>query len=174
MSHHSAPPKNLRFLLIITSDSITSKICRGEGFSDKSGDLAIETIRNSHHTLVDRLYLPNDLAAIREAVRWAAAQDTADVILISGGTGPGPKDVTIEAVTPLFEKTLPGFGELFRHLSYERVGTSAIASRATAGIIKGTLIFALPGSPEAVKLALERIIIPESPHLIKMMRGDRH
>ncbi|MGC8936120.1 MAG: MogA/MoaB family molybdenum cofactor biosynthesis protein, partial [Candidatus Methanomethylicaceae archaeon] len=101
----------------------------------------------------------------------AAVKGIADVIVISGGTGPGPRDVTVEAITPLFEKELPGFGELFRHMSYEKVGTSTIASRATAGITKGVLVFALPGSPDAVKLAMEKIILPESPHLVKMVRA---
>jgi len=173
-SHHSDLPRNLRFLILITSDTIAAKISKGERFTDKSGDLAVEAISGAKHTVVDRIYVPNDISAIRGRVRDAALNGVADVILISGGTGPGPRDLTIEAVRPLFEKELPGFGELFRRISYEEVGTSAIASRATAGILSGILIFALPGSPDAVRLALDKIIIPESPHLVKMIRGHTH
>ena len=173
-SHHSDLPRNLRFLILVTSDTIATKISKGERFADKSGDLAIGAISGANHTVVDRLYVPNDISAIRERVKDAALNRVADIILISGGTGPGPRDLTIEAVRPLFEKELPGFGELFRWMSYEKVGTSAMASRATAGILNGVLVFALPGSPEAVRLALDKIIIPESPHLVKMIRGHTH
>jgi len=79
--------------------------------------------------------------------------------------------VTVEAVTPLLGKLLPGFGELFRRLSYDSVGTSSMASRSMAGVSRGVLVFMLPGSPDAVRLALERLILPECPHLIKMVRG---
>lgn len=174
MSHHSDLPRNLKFLLIITSDTLASKISKGELINDVSGEIAAEIIRNTGNILVDRIYLPNDLTTIREHVRAAVAKGVPDVILIIGGTGVGPRDVTIEAVTPLFEKSLPGFGELFRRLSYESIGTSAIASRATAGVIDRVLLYALPGSPDAVKMAMESIIIKESPHLIKMIRGDHH
>jgi len=174
LNHHSDLPSRLRFLILVTSDSIMTKISKGEQFVDRSGDLAIESIKKGDHVVVDRLYLPNDLSAIRQAVKDMALKGVAEVIVISGGTGPGPRDVTVEAVVPLFEKELPGFGELFRLMSYEKIGTSAIASRATAGIFNRVLIFALPGSPDAVELALEKIIIPEAPHLIKMIRGHTH
>ncbi|MDH5811093.1 MAG: molybdenum cofactor biosynthesis protein MoaB [Candidatus Verstraetearchaeota archaeon] len=174
LNHHSDLPRNLRFLVVVTSDSIANKISKGEQFLDKSGDFAINSIKAAKHTVVDRLYLPNDISLIREAIRGAALKGMADIILISGGTGPGPRDVTVEAIRPLFEKELPGFGELFRQMSYEKVGTPAIASRATAGVINGVVVFALPGSPDAVKLAIDKIILPESPHLVKMVRGSTH
>jgi len=93
------------------------------------------------------------------------------VVLVSGGTGISGRDQSVEAIAPLLDKELPGFGELFRRLSYDAIGTSAIASRATAGICGRALVFALPGSPDAVRLALERIILPECQHLLKMARG---
>ncbi|MEM4706213.1 MAG: molybdenum cofactor biosynthesis protein B, partial [Candidatus Methanomethylicaceae archaeon] len=133
--------------------------------------IAEEIIINSGNSFLGRIYLPNNVDIIREKVKELLNKSEIDVILISGGTGIGPKDFTIEAISPLFEKTLPGFGEIFRFLSYKKIGTSAIASRAMAGISNKILIFLLPGSPNAVKLALEEIIIQEAPHLIKMIRG---
>lgn len=90
-----------------------------------------------------------------------------DAIVISGGTGLAPEDVTLEAVEPLFDKTIPGFGEVFRLKSLEDVGTAAILSRASAGIVGRCVVFCLPGSPAAVELALKELIIPEAPHIIK-------
>ncbi|MBM5805140.1 MAG: molybdenum cofactor biosynthesis protein MoaB [Candidatus Verstraetearchaeota archaeon] len=168
--HHADLPKDLRFLIIITSDTIISKRSKGEGLQDVSGEVAASLIKGAGFTVVDKVYLPNDVRSIREEIRSAASKGSADVIIISGGTGLGSRDVTVEAVTPLLEKVLLGFGELFRRLSYESVGTSAIASRALAGVSNGVLLFALPGSPDAVRLALERVILPESPHLLKMAR----
>ncbi|MGQ9760064.1 MAG: MogA/MoaB family molybdenum cofactor biosynthesis protein [Candidatus Methanomethylicaceae archaeon] len=174
MSYYPNLQTPLKFLIIITSDTIASKISKGEPYEDASGELAIEIIKRSGNIPVGRIYLPNDPVAIRERVMAAVNQAVADVIVISGGTGLGPRDVTIEAITPLFEKLIPGFGELFRRLSYDIIGTSAIASRAVAGLIDHVLLFALPGSPDAVRMALESIIIKESPHLVKMIYGHRH
>lgn len=171
MSHKEDLPKKLNYIMVVTSDNIFSKIERGEDFEDLSGKIAEEVVIKSGNSFLGRIYLPNNIDVIREKVRELLRREEIDVILISGGTGIGPKDFTIEAVAPLFEKTLPGFGELFRFLSYKTIGTSAIASRATAGVSNGVLMFLLPGSPAAVKLALEEIIIREAPHLIKMIRG---
>jgi molybdenum cofactor biosynthesis protein B len=168
--HFKDLPKNLRFLVVVTSDTITSRKIKGEAFQDVSGEVAVSLIKGTKFIVVGRIYLPNDVGAIRREIRSAVSEGYVDVIIISGGTGLGVRDVTVEAITPLLEKVLPGFGEFFRRLSYETVGTSAIASRALAGISNGVLVFALPGSPDAVRLALERIILPESPHLLKMIR----
>ncbi len=170
-SHHEDLPSGLKFLVIVTSDTITRKISQCEQFNDQSGDIAISLISSAGFEVVDRVYLPNNLDLIRGSVKAAASGGAADVIVISGGTGISRRDQSVEAIAPLLDKPLPGFGELFRRLSYDSVGTSAIASRATAGISGGSLVFALPGSPDAVKLALERIILPECRHLLKMARG---
>ena len=169
--HRLNLPKDLRYYLIIASGSITSKKARGEAFNDVSGNVAAALLASEGYSVVEKIYLPNSADAIRDAVRSCASSGKADVLLVSGGTGISSRDVTVEAVKPLFEKELPGFGELFRHLSYESIGTSAIASRAMGGVVGGSLVFLLPGSPEAVRLALQRIILPESPHLLKMVRG---
>ncbi|MCX8170048.1 MAG: molybdenum cofactor biosynthesis protein MoaB [Candidatus Methanomethyliaceae archaeon] len=171
MNHKEDLPKKLNYLMIVTSNNIFSKIEKGEEFEDLSGSLAEEIITKSGNEFLGRIYLPNNINLIRKKIEEVLSEGKADVILVSGGTGPSPRDVTVEAISPLFEKTLPGFGELFRFLSYREIGSSAIASRAIAGIARKALIFLLPGSPDAVKLALKEIIIQEAPHLIKMIRG---
>ncbi len=170
-SHHEGLPSRLKFLVIVTSDTIARKISQCEQFNDQSGDTAISLISAAGFEVVDRTYLPNRLEMIRDSVKATASRSAADVILISGGTGISRRDQSIEAIAPILDKQLPGFGELFRRISYEAIGTPAIASRATAGICGRALVFALPGSPEAVGLALERIILPECQHLLKMARG---
>jgi molybdenum cofactor biosynthesis protein B len=106
---------------------------------------------------------------IKGAIHRALESD-ADVIITSGGTGLASKDVTIESVTPLFDKEIPGFGELFRFKSIGQIGSSVILSRAAAGLLKGKVIFCVPGSPNAVELALSEIILPETGHLVKHAR----
>ena len=93
-----------------------------------------------------------------------------DVVLVTGGTGLAPRDVTIEAVEPLFDKGIPGFGELFRMLSFAEIGAAAMLSRATAGLASGRAIFLLPGSPAALELALSRLVLPEIAHLLAQAR----
>jgi len=170
LKHHIDLPKRIKYALIITSDNIYSKIIRNEKFEDLSGRIAEDMIINSGNIIIEKIYLPNNKEIIREKIEAMINNPEIDVIIVSGGTGISKKDVSIEAISPIFEKTLPGFGELFRFLSYNEIGTSAIASRANAGIKNNKIIFLLPGSPDAVKLALEKIIIPEAPHLIKMIR----
>ena len=92
-------------------------------------------------------------------------------MLVTGGTGVAPRDVTVEAIAPLFDKQLPGFGELFRALSFAEVGSAAYLSRASAGIAGGKPVFLLPGAPQAVELAMERLILPEAAHLVAQARG---
>jgi molybdenum cofactor biosynthesis protein B len=170
-SHHEGLPSGLRFIVIVTSDTISRRIAQCEQFNDESGDTAIKLVSAAGFEVADRVYLPNRLERIRDSVKAAASTGAADVVLISGGTGISGRDQSVEAVAPLLDKELPGFGELFRRLSYDAIGTSAIASRATAGICGRALVFALPGSPDAVRLAMERIILPECQHLLKMARG---
>jgi len=95
------------------------------------------------------------------------------IVIFSGGTGITPTDITIETVTPFFEKTLPGFGEFFRRISYDKVGSAAVLSRATAGVVKGKAVFCIPGSPEAVKTSVEMLILAEAPHIVKHAREQR-
>ncbi len=99
-----------------------------------------------------------------------AQREISDAVIVTGGTGLGPRDRTPEAVSPLFEQRLPGFGELFRMLSFRQVGAAAMLSRAEAGIVAGVPVFLLPGSPAAIDLALRELIAPELPHLIGQLR----
>jgi molybdenum cofactor biosynthesis protein B len=139
--------------------------------TDESGPLIRRFIEAAGHRPVAHTLLPNDEEKVREYVRAIARRDDVDVILLSGGTGLGSRDLTVEAVRPLFDKEIPGFGELFRMLSYqEQIGTAAILTRAVAGAVHGRLVVAMPGSTAAVELALSRVLLPELRHAIRELR----
>lgn len=125
---------------------------------DRSGDTLVERLTAAGHRLAARAIVKDDVAAIRAQVQGWIADPEVDVVLTTGGTGVTGRDVTPEAVEGLFEKHIPGFGELFRWLSFEKVGTSTIQSRATGGVANGTYIFALPGSPSACRDAWDGIL----------------
>jgi molybdenum cofactor biosynthesis protein B len=125
---------------------------------DKSGAALIERLEAAGHRLAARAIVKDDVASIRAQVQAWIADPEVDVVLTTGGTGVTGRDVTPEAVEGLFEKSIPGFGELFRWLSYAKVGTSTIQSRATGGVANGTYIFALPGSPSACRDAWDGIL----------------
>ena len=151
----------LRCAVLTVSDSRTSA-------TDESGPLARQLLEEAGHTIVDHTLLPNDEPRVREHVETWLARGDLQAIVITGGTGLGSRDRTVEAVQPLFEKEIPGFGELFRLLSYqEQIGTTAILSRAVAGSARGAVIVSLPGSRAAVELAVTRILVPELPHLLR-------
>jgi molybdenum cofactor biosynthesis protein B len=142
---------NLRVAVLTISDSRTLA-------DDKSGDLLAEFIAADQHSLVDRQLVPDDVYAIRASVSAWIADPNVQVVVSTGGTGFTGRDSTPEALTPLFDKHIEGFGELFRQLSYDDIGTSTIQSRAVGGIANGTLIFSLPGSSGAVTLGWEKIL----------------
>lgn len=154
----------LRVAVLTVTDSRTES-------TDESGPLARRLLEAAGHEIARQALLPNDEPRVRALVSdWLTMGDLAAVV-ITGGTGLGSKDRTVEAVTPLFEKEIPGFGELFRLLSYqEQIGTTAILSRAVAGSAQGAVIVSLPGSKAAVELALTRVLIPELRHLIREIR----
>ena len=154
----------LRAAVLTVTDSRTRE-------TDVSGDRLQDGLTAAGHIVVVRDLLPNDEARVRAHVEQWLGRDDLDVIVITGGTGLGSRDRTIEAVRPLLEKEIPGFGELFRLLGYqEQVGTAAMLSRATAGSANGKLVVSLPGSAAAVGLALERLILPEAAHLLREIR----
>jgi len=125
---------------------------------DKSGDFLIAALSDAGHGLVERALLPDDRYQLRALVsRWIADQDV-DGVLVTGGTGFTGRDSTPEALLPLLDKEMPGFGELFRALSFEEIGTSALQSRAFAGLANGTFVFCLPGSTSACRTGWEKII----------------
>ena len=160
----SAASSTARCAVITVSDSRTVE-------TDESGPLARRLIEAAGHTVVHTALLPNVESRVRNEVVALIARDDVDVILLSGGTGLGKSDRTVEAVRPLLEKELPGVGELFRLVSFqEQVGTAAILTRALAGTARGRLVVSLPGSKAAVELALARILLPELRHLLHELR----
>ena len=139
--------------------------------TDESGPLARRLITEAGHTVSDFALLPNDETGTRAHVARLLSRDDVDVVVLSGGTGLGSKDRTVEAVRPLIEKELPGFGELFRMISYqEQIGTAAILTRSLAGGVNGKLIVSLPGSKAAVDLALTKVLLPELKHVLHELR----
>jgi len=126
--------------------------------TDTSGDLLVKLLTQDNHNLVDRALIKDDIYQIRAQVSKWIADDSVQVILSTGGTGFTGRDSTPEALSPLFDKTITGFGELFRWLSYEEIGSSTIQSRALGGLANGTLLFALPGSGNAVQTGWEKIL----------------
>jgi molybdopterin adenylyltransferase len=151
-------PQSIRCGVITISDTRTTE-------TDTSG-AAIRALLEAAGHLVTRYQLvkdePSEIAALVHELSDAGCQ----VILTNGGTGIARRDSTFEAIDALIEKRLPGFGELFRMLSYADIGAAAMLSRATAGLVGGTLVFCMPGSTGAVRLAMEQLIIPQLPHLI--------
>jgi molybdenum cofactor biosynthesis protein B len=139
------------------------------GADDVSGARAEAMVEAVGHRVVSRAWCDDTLAAIRRAARSALAREDCDVLLVTGGTGPAARDVTPEAVEPLVQKWLPGFGESFRAASAAQVGAAAWLSRAGAGVARGRLMVLLPGSTRAVELALSRVLLPELAHVVRLL-----
>lgn len=139
------------------------------GSSDESGALAEQMLEHAGHRVVARGWSPDQVAALRRTARALLARRELDALIVTGGTGVAPRDVTPEAFAPLWERRLPGFGELFRVFSVAEVGAAAWLSRAEAGVVRGRLVVLLPGSRAAVRLALERVLLPELAHVIRTL-----
>lgn len=133
--------------------------------TDTGGALAAELLAAAGHEVASREIVRDEPAAIRGALEAALARDGVRAVVLTGGTGVAPRDVTPETVAPLLEREIPGFGELFRMLSYEEIGSAALLSRALAGLVRGRVVFVLPGSRGAVRLAIEKLVAPELGHL---------
>ena len=136
---------------------------------DTSGDAIVRFVERAGHRVPTRALVRDDAPAIRRVVRAALARRAVDVVLVTGGTGIAPRDLTPEALAPLVDTPLPGFGERFRALSAAQVGSAAWLSRACAGIARGRLVVALPGSTRAVELALKELVIPELGHVVRLL-----
>lgn len=143
--------KPLKIAVLTVSDSRTLA-------NDESGDTLQARLVAAGHGLADRTLVPDDIYKLRAVVSVWIARDDVDAILITGGTGITGRDNTPEAILPLLEREIPGFGELFRHYSHQEIGTAAMQSRAFGGTVNGTLIFGLPGAPDAVCTAWDRIL----------------
>ena len=170
--HRKSARGGLRAWVVTVSTSRSRKKERGEGFSDEGGDDAETWMERAGHVITSRDLIPDDAARLKAVVRrFLAGGD--DILLLTGGTGISPTDVTIEAVRPFFEKELSGFGEILRSLSYDEIGAAAMLTRATMGVSKGKLIVCLPGSPGAVRTAL-RAFSGEFAHALYVARPGDH
>jgi molybdopterin adenylyltransferase len=161
MSHHdhrAAAPTTVRAGILTLSDT-------RDATTDRSGMVIRDLLAAAHHEIVQTAVCREDPATMERVLReWLALE--LDVIITNGGTGLTARDGTIEVARRLFDKELPGFGELFRWVSFQQIGSAAMLSRAVAGTAQGRLLICLPGSTKAVRLAMTRLIIPELPHLI--------
>ena len=168
--HKAEAPKSLNFAVIVCSSSRYEHFKETNRLDDPSGDLIVKILVENGHRVTMRRIIPDDKEMIQHAIMRAIKSRRVDAIITCGGTGISPRDVTIEAVKPLLEKELEGFGEIFRFLSYGEIGSAAILTRALAGVSKGKAIFCIPGSPQSVRLSLERLILPEAGHVVKHAR----
>ena len=167
--HRADARHALIFRLVTVSSSRFKMMHTASEYKDESGDLASRLILEADHKVNTRTLLPDEKVMIRRLVQ-DFLKSGAHVLVLIGGTGVSPSDVTVETVIPFFEKELAGFGELLRNLSYQTIGSAAMLTRATAGTAKGKLIVCLPGSPSAVETAL-RSFISEFPHIVSIAGG---
>jgi len=151
------------FAVVTVSDSRTFE-------TDESGGMAEGILKNSGHEVCRRLIVRNDEDEIRSIIEGLLNSGEIDVILTIGGTGLSTRDVTVETVSKTVEKKVEGFGELFRFLSYSEIGTAAMLTRAFAGVAKGRILICLPGSRNAVELAIRKLILPEIGHMVREAR----
>lgn len=168
--HKAEAPNKLGFAIFTVSTSRYQQQRKGESVQDLSGDLIESSLKDAGHTVFFRKLISDDKKMIEKSMRDVLAAPDVDAAVFCGGTGITASDITIETVSPFLEKIMPGFGEIFRSLSYDAIGSAALMSRAVAGVAKGKAFFCLPGSPDAVRLCLERLILPEAGHVVKHAR----
>ena len=161
--HKAKAPARVRCYLITVSDTRTEA-------TDASGLLARQAVAAAGHEVSGYRIITDDPGEVSALVRKVCNEGQADAVILNGGTGIARRDSTYEAIVSLLDKRLDGFGELFRMLSFQDIGSAAMLSRAVGGTVGKTCVFALPGAPDAVKLGLERLILPELGHLVAEMR----
>ncbi len=162
--HPDTIPQSLICGIITVSDTRTPE-------TDTSGQYIQQVLHSAGHKVEAYHIIADEKEEIKEKLMALGSNPKIDAILLNGGTGIAPRDTTYDTLIQLLEKTLPGFGEIFRYLSYQEIGSRAIASRATAGVYQHKLVFSLPGSSKAVKLAMDKLILPELVHLVKQIKG---
>ena len=156
--HHAHDVESVAAAILTVSTSRTLE-------NDPAGDAIAAAFESAGHEVVVRDVVADDFDSLQSTVDRLADRDDVDAVVTTGGTGVTPDDVTIEAVSGLFDKELPGFGELFRRRSEDEIGTRVVGTRTTAGIVEGVPVFCLPGSENAARLGSEELIVPEAPHL---------
>ena len=158
--HKKQAPKSVSCAVLTISDSRTEE-------DDESGRLIRQKLGENGHRVMSYAILKNEADSIRQKIYELLGQEEPQVIITSGGTGVSHRDVTVETISPLLEKKLDGFGELFRLLSYQEIGTPSIMSRAIGGVVGGKVILCLPGSLGAATLVVDKIILPEIGHMVR-------
>jgi molybdenum cofactor biosynthesis protein B len=157
--HRMAAPRSVRCAIVTVSDTRTVE-------TDTSGALIRERLERAGHAVVFYAIVPDEREEIGRLVDELVQRPDCDAVLLNGGTGIARRDVTYEAIAERIEKRLDGFGELFRWLSYREIGTAAMLSRALAGVYRGRIVIAMPGSTGAVRLAMDELVLPELAHLV--------
>jgi len=175
--HKQKAPKQITLALIVVSTSRYEELKSDKVSSDKTIPLVKEVLEKEISISLEFAeIIPDSEVHINDILTKSMKEDAIDAVIFSGGTGLSPKDITYETIEPRLEKKFSGFGELFRNLSYNEIGSSAMLSRAVAGILKSKkknkVVFLLPGSPKAVKLALEALIIPEIGHILYIINKE--
>ena len=160
--HKAAAPRSVPCMVITCSDTRTPE-------NDTSGALIMSSLKGRGHTVVSYHLVKDDPSVIRKLIKQGAKDRHVQAIIVNGGTGISQRDSTFEAIDGLLEKRLDGFGEIFRYLSYQDIGSAAIMSRATAGLYKGTIVISIPGSEKAVLLAMDKLILDELGHMAREM-----
>jgi molybdopterin adenylyltransferase len=161
--HRFQAPQALRLAVLTISDTRTIA-------TDTSGNLIVELAQAAGHQVIERVIVPDEPERMRPLLEAYRDRPDLHAALLTGGTGMTPRDQTYETVTALLTKPLPGYGELFRMLSYAEIGPAAMLSRAVGGLMKQCVVLVMPGSRSAVELAMTRIILPELPHLVQQAR----
>ena len=166
MSHdHHSPVRPVNAWVVTVSSTRTLA-------NDASGALVASLLSEAGHQVLDRTIVGDDIDAIRTLVHGLAGDGTTQVVVLTGGTGVSLHDVTPQALAPLFSRELPGFGELFRALTFQQLGAVAMFTRASAGLVGPVLVFSLPGSPDACRLGLEKLVLPELSHLVRELHKE--
>jgi molybdenum cofactor biosynthesis protein B len=163
VKHREEAPKNLSFAIVTISDSRTLD-------TDESGNTASRILVSNGYDVIERVLIPNDAGKIRRKIGELIKDKRVDVIITIGGTGLSRRDLTVETISKVVEKKINGFGELFRAISYNEIGVSAMLSRAFGGVSSGKIILCLPGSQNAVELAIRKLILPEIRHIVREAR----
>jgi molybdenum cofactor biosynthesis protein B len=161
--HRECAPTSIGCAVLTVSDTRTLA-------DDKSGAAIVERLEGAGHSVAARVIVPDETDRVAAAVREFLVAPGIDAVLITGGTGIAERDQTPEALRGMFTKELPGFGELFRMLSYQEIGAAAMLSRAVGGVVGRTIVLLMPGSTAAVRLAMDKLIVPELGHLVEHAR----
>lgn len=161
--HRAASPDRVRCAVVTVSDTRTME-------TDRGGALVVEMLVAAGHTVGRRDLIPDEPDRMRPLVLELVRDDAVEAILLTGGTGIGRRDQTFETISAMLTKPMPGYGELFRMLSFDDIGPAAMLSRAVGGAIEGKIVLTMPGSTAAVRLAMEKLIVPEIAHLVHEAR----